>query len=352
VVNQYFSQWDSNGDGKLTPDEITAAVANPKFHDESAAAMAAIEVVVRGGKYTLPPITKDYLVSSPLREPQASDPETDSTDDISKTEKFNHPPSFQKRYLNAMRKLRITSRELFPQTFPSFDATHQGYIGDCPFVSTLGAMVYRNPSAVKAMFSQNENGSTTVSFGNGQSIKITRLTDADIAIWSSAGTNGLWLTILEKAYRRMLMKTLHPNQQDRSGIYDKFNSSRTIEILDGYETHNIVLKGIQPSSPRFSNLRHDLIAASNERRLIKTATPAVEKTPGINPNHAYAILSYNRETDLVHVWNPHGNNFTPKGSDGPQYGYTTKRGEFDIPLKDLIQIYSDVTLEMQTPNRH
>src|SRR5271157_1483694 len=65
VVNQYFSQWDSNGDGALSKDEIKAAVSNPKFHDEAAAAIAAIEKVVRHNKYTLPSITKDYLISSP-----------------------------------------------------------------------------------------------------------------------------------------------------------------------------------------------------------------------------------------------------------------------------------------------
>src|SRR2546422_492308 len=60
VVKQYFNQWDTNGDGTLTRDEINAAVANPKFNGEAAAAIAAIEMVVRGGKYKLPPIiTKD-----------------------------------------------------------------------------------------------------------------------------------------------------------------------------------------------------------------------------------------------------------------------------------------------------
>ena len=145
VVNQYFSQWDSNGDGNLSKDEIEAAVANPKFRDEAAAAIATIEKVVRGNQYTLPPITRDYLVSSPLREPSTSDEQTDSADDVSKPENFDHAPAFQPRYLNAIRKLRHTSRDLFPQDLPSFDATHQGALGDCPFVSTVGAMVYREP---------------------------------------------------------------------------------------------------------------------------------------------------------------------------------------------------------------
>jgi len=353
VVKEYFSHWDSNGDGNLSKDEIKAAVANPKFHDEAAAAIAAIELVVRNGKYTLPLIAEDYLASSPSREQSTSDEQTDSADDVSKPEKFNHPPAFQPRYLYAVRKLHRASRDLFPQSLPSFDAIHQERMGDCPFVSTVGAMVYRNPSAVKAMFSQNDNGSTTVSFGDGRRIKIVRLTDADIAIWSSAGTNGLWLTVLEKAYRRILTATKHPDRQDRPNIYDKFNSARTIEILDGHQTRRVPLRRIRPGSPQLAALRKDLNAAQREHRLVKAGTPPGTKkiTPGIAGDHAYAILGYNKETDLVHVWNPHGNNFTPKGPDGLQNGYTTKAGQFDIPLRDFLQIFNDVIFETQTSNR-
>lgn len=190
VVTQYFDQWDANGDGKLSRGEIEAAVANEKIKGESAAAIAAIEKIVRGSKYTIPAITKDYLIHSPLTE-ELSQENLAEADDDSKPGQFNHAPAFQPRYLKALRQLRQTSRDLFPQTLPSFGATHQGALGDCPFVSTVGAMVYRDPAAVKAMFSQNDNGSITVSFGDGRSIRIAHLTDADIAIWSSAGTNGL-----------------------------------------------------------------------------------------------------------------------------------------------------------------
>jgi len=52
---------------------------------------------------------------------------------------------------------------------------------------------------------------------------------------------------------------------------------------------------------------------------------------------------------VVHIWNPHGNKFTPKGPDGIQYGYTTQAGQFDIPLKDSLQVYSRVIIESPTP---
>jgi len=355
VVNQYFSQWDSNGDGKLTPDEINAAVANPKFHDEAAAAIAAIRMVVHdGGKYTLPPITQVYLVSSPLREASTSDEQIDLQDDPSKPDKFDHPPAFEPRYRRALKRLRPASRDLFPQSLPSLDAIHQQGLGDCPFVSTVGAMVHRNPSAVKAMFTQNDDGSTTVAFGDGSRVKVARVTDADIVICSTAGTNGLWLTILEKAYRKNHLKTLHPIRRDRPDIYDRMASAGVIEMLDGHQIRRVDLRS-RRGDPRFPiTMRQDLNAALREHRLVKAVTShsAKKSIPGIVPAHAYAILGYNDDTGLVHVWNPHSNNFTPKGPDGLQYGYTTKAGQFDIPLRDLLQIYDGVNFETQTPNRH
>ena len=152
-----------------------------------------------------------------------------------------------RQIIKFVQKIRLASHELFPQGLPSFEATHQGHIGDCPFVSTIGALVYRNPSAVKALFTQNPDGSTTVSFGNGQNIKITHVTDSDIALFSSAGTNGLWFTILEKAYRRVLVAKEHPDRN----IYEGFRSGDTIEILDGYKTKNFPWKN---SPQRFSTI--------------------------------------------------------------------------------------------------
>jgi Calpain family cysteine protease len=344
VVNQHFSEWDKNGDGVLSKDEVFAAMGNSKIQGEEAAAITAIAHGVRNDKHHLPPITKEYLLSSPPEKASNSDEQINDEEENSKSDKAF---SFQKNYKGAIRKIRSTSRELFPQALPEFEATHQGALGDCPFVSTVGALVYRNPSAVKSLFTENPDGSTTVNMGSGQSVKITHITDSDIALFSSAGTNGLWLTILEKAYRRVLVTTEHPDKK----IYDGFSSGQTIQVLDGFETKKFPLGKVHANASQLSELRQGLFLAQSEHRLIKAGTPEGKKTPGITLGHEYAILGYDKRTDVCHVWNPHGNNFTPKGSDSLQNGYTTKRGEFDIPLKDLIQIFSDVNIETKNKVR-
>jgi len=349
AVKEHFSEWDRNGDGRLSVGEVNDALANPNVKNESAAAIVAIEKVIRGHKYKLPPLTTDYLVASPLKENAESDEEAESADDDSKAATFNHPPSFQRRYENALKKLQNSAPELFPQSLPVFSVTHQGELGDCPFVSTVGAMVYRNPADIKAMFQQNHDRSFVVTFGNGSVVRIAHLTDADIAMWSSAGTNGLWLTVLEKAYRKSLVQT-----KGQGSIYDKFGSGHTVEILSGHSIRKVELKEFKAGSLKLVSLRTALENARNERLLMKTGTPgegsgnAKRLPPHVPHDHAFAILGFDGKTDLVQVWNPGGNHFTPKGPDGLHNGYTTKDGVFFVPLKEFVEIFDVVNFETKT----
>ena len=70
------------------------------------------------------------------------------------------------------------------------------------------------------------------------------------------------------------------------------------------------------------------------------------------PEHAFSILGFDKENDMVHVWNPWGNNFTPTGPDGVENGYTTKTSRFDIPLKDMVQVFKDITFETLARERN
>jgi dTDP-4-dehydrorhamnose 3,5-epimerase-like enzyme len=146
-------------------------------------------------------------------------------------------------------------------------------------------------------------------------------------------------------------KALHLNGEDRPNIYEKF-SGPTVEILTGHKTRPVKLEGIRPGSPQFSKLRQELIAAQRDHLLIKAGVAGGHKmVPKIAGDHAYAVLGYDKKQDLVHIWNPWGDTFTPDGPDNIQNGYTTKSGEFEIPLKDFVIVYSDVKFETKTSYR-
>lgn len=326
VVKENFSQWDENGDSKLSKEEIASAVGKEKFHGEAAAAIAAIERVVSDSKYKLTPVSEALLISG----------------------NNQHPRAFANEYLVAVKKLHQASRELFPQSLPSLDSIQQDDLGDCYFLSVVGAMVHRNPSAVKSMFTKNDDGSTGVKFGNGREVKVLHVTDADIAICSTAGNNGLWLTVLVKAFRNVKVDAKHPDDPDR---YDRISnggySGPVIRKLDGCQSRQIDLKGNRLGVSQTANLlRENLITAFRKHRLVVAGTDK-KIVPGIPDEHEYAILAYNDKTEMLHIWNPWGDNFTPKGSDGLQNGYTRRNGEFDIPLRDFVKVYSEITFETQ-----
>jgi hypothetical protein len=68
--------------------------------------------------------------------------------------------------------------------------------------------------------------------------------------------------------------------------------------------------------------------------------------PGITGNHAYALLGYDYETDRVKVWNPFGDDFTPKGEPGSEHGYPREQGISEIPLADFVAQFAGIAIEV------
>ena len=258
VVNKCFNQWDVNGDGTLSTNEINAAVANPSVRGESAAAIAIIRMVLHGGNYALPPITQAYLVSHSSPESSSSDEQPNLKEGADGAQKTAHVPAFQPRYRKAVRRLRESSRDLFPESVPSLAACHQEGLGDCYFLSVVGAMVHRNPSAVKAMFSQGDDGSITVAFGDGRNVKVGRPTDAEIVICSTAGANGLWLAVLEKAFRQVCVEDQH-GAHEGFDLYDRLHggsAGQVIGMVGGHGSRHVALHNGQPGGQQLAHAVH------------------------------------------------------------------------------------------------
>jgi hypothetical protein len=69
----------------------------------------------------------------------------------------------------------------------------------------------------------------------------------------------------------------------------------------------------------------------------------------IPPNHAFAIFGFDAARDTVLLWNPWGNNFTPKGPDGREHGYTHKAGISEMPLADFTELFRGLWIETDEP---
>src|SRR5204863_2649239 len=104
---------------------------------------------------------------------------------------------------------------LFGANGPQYSDVHQGAVGDCYFVATLGEIALRSPSAIQNMFIVNGDGTYTVRFfQNGAAHFVTVdnqlptyyggwLLYANMGSFYNDAGNVLWVALAEKAYVQM-----------------------------------------------------------------------------------------------------------------------------------------------------
>lgn len=353
VVEANFARWDSNHDGKLTAVEVDKAVGDHAVTGDAAAAVAAVHVRFRSAN---PPaaLTKADLLAA------AAHPAAEVRRDKDQAKAaFTSYPSYARHVASAPRKLFTGPGA------PTLEGMAQGHLGDCYFVSAVGAAVHRNPQAVRRTFREHPDGSVEVVFPNGRSARVGRLTDAEIALGSTAGPQGAWLNVLEKAFGELKIDT--PRSKDRRAgdidldvIARGGDADETIALLTGFKANfGPIRKGHGTPPPdhelpalqvRLHNLLH---AAATQHALVCAGTSHTGKSPpGVVSGHDYAVLGYDAGTKTVHVWNPWGQgyNFEPKGGPpGLDHGYEVKAGRFDVPLHDFVRIYEGVYYETRLP---
>jgi hypothetical protein len=411
-----FDRWDSDHDGVLSPAEIDALVVAPGVKGEEAAAVAAIKLMVRSGRYALPPLTRDYLTAptppippaapAPARTPKPPTPpagpdartagpgehDTDfSTPPASPAPAATRPP-FESRFARALKRIQTTKRDLALDDTPDLDQCHQGPLGDCFFVSVVGAMVARDPGVVKAMIAPAEGGGYSVTLPGREPVRVEPLTDAELAVSSTTGDEGLWLPILEKAYGQV-RQSARPEATRTLTATDAIakggSSATVIRALTGHRTRHIkllnaaakpvpdpttptsTLKDARPPEPRsgpkpltapsdhartasaadvaelVARVKEAAGAALREKRLVTAGTPSVTGLPrGLTPNHAYAVLAIDESADTLRLWNPHGQTFTPRGEPGMTNGYPTRAGVFTMPLPDFVRAFGGMSIEL------
>jgi hypothetical protein len=102
---------------------------------------------------------------------------------------------------------------LFASTGPQVGDVQQGAVGDCYFMSTLGAIARANPGRIREMVADLGDGTYAVQFRDAQGQSVFARVDADLwtdaegsLVFAHEGNQGsLWVPIVEKAwafYRR------------------------------------------------------------------------------------------------------------------------------------------------------
>jgi Calpain family cysteine protease len=205
---------------------------------------------------------------------------------------------------------RYASGDLF-QNGISIGDIHQGAVGDCYFLATLGAYANDQANVIQNMFTDNGDGTFTVRFYN-QGITDYVTVDrylptrsdgtAVYADWNGGtyteADNELWVALAEKAYAQL-------NQsgwigQDNTNSYEGISGGWMAPVMGQ-------LTGTRAASQSINSMTQvQLINLVSADRPI-TAGFVSGAGFGVVNEHAYTITAYDATTGQFHLNNPWGN---------------------------------------------
>jgi thiol-disulfide isomerase/thioredoxin len=336
AVSAGFLTWDKDHDQTLSLDELDAAIENPANKGQAAAALAALKRAARSTNYTLPALTLANICQL-ARNPPAT-----------------NQPDLHGMYNSCLKRITgVTNHELFASSLPQLSTVRQGRMGDCFCLAPLGAMIHRDPREVASLFSVQADGRVRVEFGGG-AVSVAPPTDAELAMTAGNSHDGVWVNLYEKAIGEVRNDQRAPDKRSDLAIDAIANGGSEGRIMSYLTGRRVTGSGFKfakdaattpaARATQLDELRQKLVAATSQKRLMACGTQK-PTTPGLTPKHAYAVLDYDAQTDSVELWNPHGNNFKPKGPPGLSNGYPTKNGFFTVPVAELVQQFSGMSFE-------
>ena len=329
LVDKRFTHWDRNHNGIFEIDEVDREIENRAVRGREAAVIVCIRRHL-ASKDKQPRLSREELLT------------------------LCRDRAFEKSVAATDKQLQTIDRELFLPTDPDLSTFHQGRLGDCYLLSTIAAEARRSPKALRGMIHPMVTGGFEVVFGDGQKIKVEFVTDSELLLGARMGSkHGSWLAVLEKAYGIIRQRT-HAKKEN-----GKVNSSEIVPVvtISGGNTGPIIslLTGHQAAgqslnkSGKREQLHSLLVDLTKKRRLMCLSVHNDNHPPGIVNKHAYALMAYDGELRKATIFNPWGNNFTPRGAPGLANGYTTERGLFSVPLAEIQQVFTGLSYETDKP---
>lgn len=336
TAEKRFAAWDTNGDGFLSRSELEARTTDPTVKGLDAGVLLSL---------------LDHLddIQQLSNDEYGFENDGITTKDLGALRQLGAKAELNQKVVGTAgwgveQQQRPT--QLFDGDGPNYEAVKQGGIGSCEFLSAAVALAKRDPAAVKQMITENGDGSYTVKFpGAKDPIRVEGLTDVELARSASAGQDGRWIGILEKAYGQYLqgpgkLKADSP-QQATTGVSGK----TAMEVLtgNGGQVDRLGILGVN-----LATSRKKLTQALAENRLVTAGIPKdliFEGTDGLPANHQYTVLGYDPKTDRITLRNPWGGgelvDDKGKAKDG------TDDGVFTMSMTEFYQRFGDLTYEVQ-----
>ena len=356
-AREQFAAWDLNRDGLLETPEIDALMNRHAIRGEEAACLATIKQRERRT-----PLEEQAGFRVSLAQLEGSEPDIATVQSADPARGSKSPFHYETRYRRNLKILSTLVPRLFAAEQPNFEVMKQGAIGDCYFFAMTGYLAARQPRRIVEMIIPEGTVSYSVHFPDGCVIRVLAPTLAELLVNNSSSSlsDGTWLCVLEKAVgermRDMTRNAASGTAEATDAMASGGSTAMIIELYTGHKVHAIKLRDPIAAANRLAELRRELPLVLGQRSLAsvsmgKQPAEGHARIPGLGYRHAYAILGYSPQTDQVALWNPWGQNFTPKGPEGTRHGFVTVHGVFHVPLATLYDEFSTVHLETRRLSR-
>jgi hypothetical protein len=193
---------------------------------------------------------------------------------------------------------------------------HQGYLGDCYFMSSLGEAALKNQSAITNMFIVNGDGTYTVRFyqnGVAQYVSVDSylptnsggaLIYANVGAYYASASNELWTALAEKAYVQInemgwLRSGLSGNGQNAYSAIEGGYIFAALGQITGQSTTAFAYTTGTTNFNAFVN-------AYNQGKMIGFASMTTPTSSSVVGSHAYAVVGYNATNQTITLFNPWG----------------------------------------------
>ncbi|GAB4194212.1 MAG: hypothetical protein Fur006_39780 [Coleofasciculaceae cyanobacterium] len=201
---------------------------------------------------------------------------------------------------NTTYSYQYTSGSLF-QNGISYQDIDQGGVGDCYFVASLAGTAFRSPDTIRDMFIDNNDGTFTVRFYNGDKtdyvtvdryLPTTAAGNAAFAGWGGGSynesNNELWVALAEKAYAQINESAWigQDNTNSYQGI--AYGTLKAISHITGLDNSGYKSLGAGDFN--------SVVNAFNTGKIIYLS----------DGGHAYTLVGYNATTQMFKVYNPYG----------------------------------------------
>ncbi len=191
---------------------------------------------------------------------------------------------------------------------PKLSDLHQGDLGDCYFIATLGEVALRNPQQIAGMFSDNHDGTYTIRFfHDGKPFYVTvdrqlPVNDKGRFVYENRGDaadnpkNILWVALAEKALAQLnesgWFKTVGP-----SGV----NSFAAIGAGGRSKLALPLVTGLGTSRDGVESL------GAFGKGELELANSKADGVPSyLVPHHSYVVVGYDADAQQVTLFNPWG----------------------------------------------